>query len=206
MTAARTERTALAETLRSVGPDAPTLCDGWTARDLTAHMVVREARLDASAGIVIPPLAGYTEHVQNSYARRDYGRLVDQFASGPPWYSPFAVLDRFANPAEFFVHHEDVRRASPGWTPRVLDPALESALMAPLKMIGKKGLRSAGARVALTTGDGATVLTAGSGPSVTVTGDLGDLVLFVFGRDQLDLAFDGDPDAVAAVKAAERGL
>ena len=54
MTAAQRERSALVDTLRAVGPDAPTLCDGWKTRDLAAHLVVRERRLDATPGIMVP--------------------------------------------------------------------------------------------------------------------------------------------------------
>ena len=64
MSVAQHERAALVETLRSVGPDAPTLCGGWTTRDLTAHLVLREYRLDAAPGITVPALAGYTTKVQ----------------------------------------------------------------------------------------------------------------------------------------------
>ena len=69
MTAAQRERAALVQTLRAVGPDAPTLCEGWTTRDLAAHLVVRERRLDATLGIMVPFLAGYTEKVQDKVAR-----------------------------------------------------------------------------------------------------------------------------------------
>ena len=42
MSLARVERHALADTARTVGPDAPTLSGDWTARDLLAHLLVRE--------------------------------------------------------------------------------------------------------------------------------------------------------------------
>ncbi len=35
------ERAALADLMAELGPDAPTLCEGWTTRDLAAHLVVR---------------------------------------------------------------------------------------------------------------------------------------------------------------------
>src|SRR4051812_36111592 len=57
---ARRERTALRDTLRATGPDAPTLCEGWTARDLAAHVVVREHAPIGALGIWARPLAGYT--------------------------------------------------------------------------------------------------------------------------------------------------
>ena len=122
MTAAQRERSALVDTLRIVGPDAPTLCAGWTTRDLAAHLVVRERRLDATPGISIPFLAGYTAKVQNQTARSSsWDDLVEMVASGPPVYSPFKLLDSVANLGEMFIHHEDVRRAVDGWQPRVLD-------------------------------------------------------------------------------------
>ncbi len=42
---------------------------------------------------------------------------------------------------------------------------------------------------------------------VTVTGRPSELVLFFFGRAQLrDVAFDGDPDAVARLRGADLGI
>ena len=74
---ARAERRGLCDLLLEVGPDAPTLCTGWTTRDLAAHLVVRESRPDASLGIVLPPLSGWTHRVQSGAARLDYAELVD---------------------------------------------------------------------------------------------------------------------------------
>ena len=106
--------------MRTVGPDAPTLCGGWTTRDLAAHLVVREGRLDATPGIMIPFLAGYTDKVQRQVAAVDrLGRAAgqDRFWSAH-CYSPFKILDPVANMGEMFIHHEDVRRAQTGWEPR----------------------------------------------------------------------------------------
>ena len=61
---ARQERAALVTTMRGVGPEQPTLCGDWTTRDLAAHLVVRERRLDAAPGILLPALADYTARVQ----------------------------------------------------------------------------------------------------------------------------------------------
>ena len=69
-----------------------------------------------------------------------------------------------------FIHHEDVRRAQPDWEPRVLEPALANSLRRSLPMMGRMTLGKAPGRVALRTTDGTTVLTAGRGPAVTVTG------------------------------------
>jgi uncharacterized protein (TIGR03085 family) len=122
MSVAQRERAALVEILRAVGPDAPTLCEGWTTRDLVAHLVVRERRPDALPGLVFRPLASYTARVQNRLSTSTkWEDLVELFASGPPVLSLFKVLDPLASIHEMFVHHEDVRRAQTGWEPRELD-------------------------------------------------------------------------------------
>jgi uncharacterized protein (TIGR03085 family) len=129
VTVAQRERAALVETMRNVGPDAPTLCEGWKTRDLAAHLVIREYRIDASPGILIPFFAGHTEKVQNEVAEQtEWDQLLDKVASGPPIYSPLKLLDPVANIGEMFIHHEDVRRAQPSWTPRTLEPALAKSL------------------------------------------------------------------------------
>ena len=38
----RLERLAVLETLRHVGPEAPTLCAQWSSADLAAHLVASE--------------------------------------------------------------------------------------------------------------------------------------------------------------------
>ena len=129
MTAASRERAALVNTMRAVGPDAPTLCGDWTTRDLAAHLVLRERRPDAAAGILVSKLAGYTARKQRQLADgTDWPELLDMVASGPPLYSPLKLLDPLVNTTEMFIHHEDVRRAAPGWQPRRLDGDLVSAL------------------------------------------------------------------------------
>ncbi len=57
---AQSERAALCDMFEAVGPDVPTLCDGWTARDLAAHLVVRERRPDAALGILAAPFAAHS--------------------------------------------------------------------------------------------------------------------------------------------------
>ena len=207
MSVAQRERAALVETLRWVGPDAPTLCGGWTTRDLTAHLVLREYRLDAAPGITVPALAGYTAKVQKQITdSTDWDALLAKFAAGPPLYSPLKLLDSLANVTEMFVHHEDVRRAVPGWQPRALDDTAIAALRRPIPMLSRIAMARVPARVALCTPDGETVSTVGSGPQLTITAEAPELLLFAFGRNEVRADFAGDDDTVAAVKAAKRGL
>jgi uncharacterized protein (TIGR03085 family) len=72
---ANEERKALADALQAAGPDAPTLCEGWQTRDLAAHLVLRERRPDAAAGILLKPLNGYNKKVQERLAAGDYAEL-----------------------------------------------------------------------------------------------------------------------------------
>ena len=39
MSFAKTERNQLGELLLEVGPEAPTLCEGWNTRDLATHLL-----------------------------------------------------------------------------------------------------------------------------------------------------------------------
>lgn len=206
MSVAQRERAALVETMRSVGPEAPTLCEGWKTRDLAAHLMIREYRPDAAPGMLIPFFAAHTEKVQNKVAAQTgWDELVDKVASGPPIYSPLKPLDPLANVAEMFIHHEDVRRAQPNWTPRPLAPDLSAALRRTLPVMARMTLGKAPGRVALRTPEGKTVLTAGHGPAVTVTGTPGELLLFAMGR-LADVDFAGDPAAVQAVRDAPKGF
>lgn len=206
MSVAQRERAALVETMRSIGPDAPTLCEGWKTRDLAAHLVIREYRPDAAPGILIPFFASHTEKLQDKTAEQtEWDELIGKVASGPPVYSPFKLLDSVANVAEMFIHHEDVRRAQPGWQPRVLEPALSASLRRTLPLMARLTLAKVPGRVALRTSDGKTVLTAGRGPAVAVTGAPEELLLFAVGR-QAQAEFDGDAAAVQAVRDAPKGL
>lgn len=207
MSVAQRERAALVESMRAAGPDAPTLCEGWTARDLAAHLVVRERRLDAAPGILVPQLAGYTERVQQKVTEKtEWDALIDQIAGGPPLYSPFKLLDPLVNVAEMFIHNEDVRRAQPSWEPRDLDDATVAALSRGIGAMARMSMGKSPARVALTTPQGKTLATVGSGPEVTVTGEPGELLMFAAGREQARVTFSGDDDAVAALRSARRGL
>lgn len=207
MTAAQRERAALVETMREVGPDAPTLCGDWTARDLAAHLVVRERRLDATPGIMIPALAGYTDRVQRQTARGcEWSELLDKVASGPPLYSPFKLLDPVANMGEMYIHHEDVRRAQSGWEPRPLDDSTVKALTRSLPLMARMTLAKAPARITLQTPQGTVLAIVGKGRPLTVVGQAQELLLFVSGRDEVRVEFEGDAPVADAVRKNRRGL
>ena len=207
MSVAQQERAALVTTMRGVGPDKPTLCGDWTTRDLAAHLVIRERRLDAAPGILIPKFANYTERVQNQVAaENDWNVLLDQIASGPPLLSPFKLLDPFVNVAEMVIHHEDVRRGESGWEPRQLDASTSAAVAKQVGLMSRLTMSKTPGRVILRTPDGTTLATIGKGAEVVVTGEPVELLMFISGRDEAKLEFSGDDAAVRAVREGDRGL
>jgi uncharacterized protein (TIGR03085 family) len=217
MTYAQQERTALAELLHETGPDGPTLCEGWQTRDLAAHLVLRERRPDAAVGVMGGPLAGYTARVQRQYLDRySYPALIAMFQAGPPSLSPFAIpgADEAANTVEYFVHHEDVRRALPDWTERELPAGLEQALWKRLKG-ARLFLRGAPTGIALVrdagraAGDVIEVKspppTADQPPRVEVIGTPAELTMWSMGRvSAAHVTLDGPQDAVAKLDAWRR--
>jgi uncharacterized protein (TIGR03085 family) len=208
-TPARAERNALSDLFLEVGPDVPTLCEGWDARDLAAHLVVRERRPDTAPGLVIPAFAGHSEKVRVAATEQPWGELVGLVRGGPPVWNPMhlTAIDALVNTVEYFVHHEDVRRAQAGWTARALDPALEDALAASLGRMGRMLARRVEVGLVLAP-DGRDRIRLRKGePIVTISGPIGELVLFVYGRkDVARVELSGPADAVETVRAARFGL
>ncbi len=207
---AQAERHALADLLLEVGPDAPTCCTGWDARDLAAHLVVRERRPDAAAGIAFAALAPWTRQVQERTAAQDYARLVAQVRGGPPRWSAQSIgaIDAATNTIEFFVHHEDVRRAADDWEPRSLDGVAAAQLGSALARGGRVLSRHSPVGIVLRPTDGPragqeVVLREGE-RSVTLVGPVGECVLAVYGRPTRGLEVQGEPADVAAFRTFPR--
>ncbi|MFF8605210.1 TIGR03085 family metal-binding protein [Streptomyces sp. NPDC015346] len=198
-THAKRERLLLADLLEAAGPDAPTLCEDWRTRDLAAHVVVRERRPDAAAGTLVPALKARLDRVQAEFAEKPYEELIQLIRTGPPRMSPFTIkqVDEGANIVEFYVHAEDVRRAQPDWSPRELDPVFSDALWSRLE----KGARLLGRRapvgLVLRRPNGQTAVAHRGTPVVTVSGEPGELTMFLFGRqDAAKVELDGEQDAI----------
>lgn len=202
------ERHGLCELFAELGPDAPTLCEGWRTRDLAAHLVIRERRMDAAPGILVAPLAGYTKKVQDSYAAKPWDELVALVRSGPPRYSPYAIppVGELVNGTEYFVHHEDVRRAQPDWQPRPADAGRDETLWRAVSRVGRLTYRKSPVGVALKRSDGETVVVRRAPDTVTVEGDPGELVLHAFGRSAVHVTFHGADEAVATVRSLDRRM
>jgi uncharacterized protein (TIGR03085 family) len=209
---ARQERQDLADLFAAVGPEAPTLDEGWTTADLAAHLVIRERRPDAAVGILVRPLAAHSEKVRQEVARRPWAEVVELVRSGPPRWSPTSLdaVDRVANTVEFFVHHEDVRRATDGWEPRPVDGDLERELWRRLKPMSRILARKAPVGVVLRRTNGDEVVAKKPGPDgavVTVAGPASELLLFTYGRQaHARVEIIATDDATAAILAARLGF
>ena len=159
---ARRERHKLCDLALTVGAEAPTLCGDWTVKDLVAHLLVRENRPLAAAGIVVPPLSGLTERSMERMAREDFGVLVEKLRDPGLTMYRIPPAEVAFNTLEYFVHHSDT-----------------------------------GAEATLASGD----------EPVTVSGPPGEVVLFLFGRNQVrDLDIEGPPELVAKVRSADFGF
>jgi uncharacterized protein (TIGR03085 family) len=206
----RDERAALADLMASLGPDAPTLCGGWTARDLAAHLVVRERRPDAGLGAIVPGLGGWAERTRTGVRdRTSWEELLTQLRAGAPVWSPLGnpLADSAVNLLEFFVHHEDVRRAQPGWGPRALPSRLEDELWTRLRVLGPLATRRWAAGLTLTAPAGRTMHLRRGEPEVTVSGTPSELVLFCTGRQRVArVDVQGPDDLVADLQKAPFGI
>lgn len=216
MTTARLVRDRLTATAAALGPDAPTLCDPWTVRDLLAHLVVRESRPDVLPGIGAGkgPLARHTEAVQDRAAEAGQQELLSRVESGPPawWPTRVPALDDLVNTAEFVVHHEDMVRAQPGWEPTDFGPEVDAAMWRTLRTGARMMYRSAPVGVVLVAEGTVTGRTAARGPrsgggSVVVRGTPLELLLHAFGRTGVaQVQIEGSDADVAALEDDTRSV
>ena len=205
------ERRKLCDVFDELGPSAGTLLEGWTAHDLAAHIVLRERDPVAGPCIVLPgPFQRFAKRRRGRLAeRRDFGWLVARIRSGPPpgffrigWVRSFPNLD------EFFVHHEDLRRAN-GMGPRTLTPELDAALWRNVcrggRYLGRR-LRDAGLEIEWAGTSERRRVRPGE-PTPRLSGLPGELLVYVFGRQgAAHVELTGPADAVAAVQRAHFGM
>lgn len=208
---AQSERQQLCELMLTKGPDAPTLCAGWTAFHLAAHVYLRENDPIAAAGLVIPPLKPMTERrMARLMSQTDFDELVASVAQGPGRFNPMRLpaVDEKANSLEFFVHHEDLRRGgSFPVSPRVLGDETNDRLWDAAIAMATGRLRRLRVGVLLQRvrdgrpTDEQAVVATGRDP-VTVLGEPGELVLWVFGREgAAEVTISGPAKSLARLRA-----
>lgn len=180
---AASERVAICDLLTALGPDQPTLCEGWTTRDLAAHLVTRERRPLAAPGLVVSPLSGYTDRVRRRMATRSFADLVAALRRPPRWSRPVSV-DLAVNATEMYLHHEDARRGQPDWEPRELPADFAGLLWRRVRPPAQLRLRRFPGTVVVEAPGVGVVRTGAGGEEVRVTGPPGELALFLSGRQR----------------------
>ncbi|MGH9275987.1 MAG: TIGR03085 family metal-binding protein [Acidimicrobiales bacterium] len=205
------ERLELCDLLDELGPSVPTLLEGWTAHDLAAHIVLRERDLVAAPCLVLPgPFERFAERRRAKLAAsKDFAWLVGRIRSGPPvGFFRIGWVRSFPNLNEFFVHHEDVRRAN-GLGPRSLTPALDAAVWRNVRRGSRylsRRLDAAGLEIEWPATDERAMVRRGE-PTARLSGPPGELLLYIFGRRAAaQVEVSGPPEAVAAVHGTHFGM
>lgn len=208
MTFAQRERERLAELLIEVGPDAPTLNDGWQTRDLAVHLFIRERRPLAAVGIFVPVAKPLLQKETEKQLARPYEDVVQEWAAGPP--KVMKPVDAKMNTAEHFIHHEDVRRGGGEVNPREFSAAVNKQLLAWAKRFGQMSFRKAEVPVVLTPPNLPPVTLGGKAGVVEqgnnvarVQGEPGELLLWVSGRSLADVTLTGNTSELEEI---ERGV
>ena len=188
------ERAELADLLEKLGPDAPTCCAGWTTAHLAAHLVTRDRRPDALPGYGLEalgvgrPVTAWSHAAEDRLrTSTDYAEIVRRVRSGPPRWLPMGWpgLGSVLNGAEYVIHHEDARRAQPGWAPRALPPEVQDELWRNVVYFGRRAAGRLPGGLLLRRSDrpGVERKVAGGEPVTTVTGEPLELLLWCSGRE-----------------------
>jgi len=208
MSLASEERRELTDLLDELGPDAPTLCTGWTTRDLTSHLLARERKPWAAPGILVTALEPLARLAMRGYDDLPWPKLVEKLRGGPPPWSIYGVpkLDRMFNGNEFLVHHEDVRRGGSDWQPRAplakRDDAVWRSLCASARVLYRHS--PIGVVLRRTNGDEHVARTGER--SVTIVGEPAELMMHAYGRTAIRVKLEGDPADVSTLSGTSRGF
>jgi uncharacterized protein (TIGR03085 family) len=206
------ERVQICARFDELGPDAPTLCEGWTTFDLAARLAVRERNPLAGPGILlgdkIPALGQVTQRAMDREKQRGWTAVVERVRTGPP-FGPFAipVVREQINFVEYLVHHEDVRRAN-GMGPRRGIDDLQQAAWQQLGRLSRflPGFPH-GVGLELARPDGAVHIARRGAVTGRLTGEPVELVLYLYGRGaHAQVELTGDQEAREAVRNARLGL
>lgn len=204
---AQRERRALCDHALETGASAPTLCAGWTASDLVAHLLVREHDPIASLGNITSAFAGMNRRAMARRQKRGYDEMVAALRRPPLPLRALPAVDRMMNTFELLVHHEDLRRGGDAWETRELSAEDVDMLWSQLRRgVSFFGRKLPGPTVLRRADTGETAVAKKGPEPVTITGDVVELVLFLFGRSAIrGVVFEGSDEAVAAVRAADLG-
>ena len=183
-----TPRAELVAALRAARPQDPTLCEGWQARHLAAHIVIREGDPLAAVRAIARKEDAAVVRGDAVTTIREYEALIDRIEQGAPVWSPLG-WSALPNVLEYLVHTADVQRGSalPD-TPTHLPPRVAAALWSSVKAMARlKTIRSDVGCILVVPGGPRAVVHRGE-TSQVVTGTELELALWVSGRDEASLA------------------
>lgn len=199
------ERASLIDTLARVGGDKPTLCDGWTTKDLLHHLLIREIQpLTAlAAKLPIDQLSRSSKNRLAELEEASFDDLLARFRDGRQPYSPlrFNKVDSFMNTLEYAIHHEDVLRAQEPPIHRALTHEDNQVIHGALKVASKVLLRKVPVAVTLVC-PGFDPIDVGSGTkkergTVRIVGEPIDVLLYISGRSKAaQVTFEGDEELI----------
>ena len=189
------ERTELCDLLLELGPDAPTLCEGWTTADLAAHLVLREHfHRSSDAQRAVEKAKGLSAMV----ARLRAGAPLI------PWRLP--RVRGVLNGLEYFIHHEDARRAN-GRDPRPPVADLEALCWRMAGFSARRAARRIRPYGLELIRPGGQRRPYGSGDMATLSGPATELILYLSGRrSAARVTLGGAAAAVAAVEGTKLAI
>ena len=193
-----------------VGPDHPTLNEGWTVADLAAHVYVREHKPSTGPGLVLGgAFARHTDRIRlQALDRLGFDEVVARVRSGPP--TLLKPVNGVMNVNEYFIHHEDVRRGDGATGPRAetevadLDEALWAMQGRGTRLL-VRGLDDVDLTLARPSGE--TKHVGGGTRAATLTGRPTEISLFLSGRrDPAEVTIEGDEGASRELREGSLGL
>jgi uncharacterized protein (TIGR03085 family) len=206
------EHLAFVRTLSATTPTAPTLCVEWDARTLAAHVVLRERSVvEMAARAQIPGIAPTAERrLRDFAAATPYETIIEEFAAGPPRYSPFHIraIREPVNLLEYLVHHEDVRRGGddPAAPRHDVSPEVTDAVLKRLRSGARLIMRKTPVAVELIAPSAEPIKVGRGETKVRVHGNPVELALVAFGRQRAaQVDYSGDPADVKALREAHLG-
>ncbi|MDQ3479873.1 MAG: TIGR03085 family metal-binding protein [Actinomycetota bacterium] len=199
------ERARLCLLFDELGPSAPTWSGDWDTHHLAAHLRVREGNPLRQVQTALPGRAASA--IESRVRQGDFDALVAEVRGGPPRLTVYgaAKTDKLLNTLEFFVHHEDVRRAQPTWQSRQLPQWAQDQIWDRIQSFAKLIMRKSPVGVVLAPCDRADAALAvrGTAPAV-VRGLPSELTLFAFGRNEVaDVELTGPAESVAQLRATD---
>lgn len=178
------EHVRLCDVLAAVPADAPTLCEGWTAHDLAIHIWLLKHDPLSWPALAVAALEPFGRRRADRIRRRwSYPELVGRLRLDG---AELACMpgDRFEGHrhalGEYWIHAQDVARPN-GVAQPAPDADLQEALWRRAR-IAAPALRLANRGLVLARPDGRKMRVTPGAPTIQVTGEPTEVILWVYGR------------------------